>query len=85
MSVRNKKKICPIKDYMATYQRLWKQTVKGKCGLVAINREVNKKLCISLYYQIQIMGKYQYVGLWESSQDSIRIRKEELSSSGWQK
>lgn len=43
---------CSMKKYMEAYQRLWTQCVKGECCAVDIAGEVNKKICISLYYGI---------------------------------
>lgn len=41
--------------------------MKGEYGLVAVTGEVNKKLCISLYYGMQMMQKDQEVDKQESS------------------
>lgn len=50
---------------MGTYRILYTHSVKDEFGLVAIAGEINKRVCISLYYVIQIMGKDQDVDYQE--------------------
>lgn len=46
-----------VKNYIGAYLKLWMQSVKGECNLMAVSGVVNKNLC----YGIHILGKDQEV------------------------